>query len=100
MNLSHNIPRTALLAEMCGGQARRAAQYLIVRASGVTQPPRISAATRWDRAILPHGFVAARSCSAGYTTLTAPRPGTKSPTVAAVGYYEIGSYHSVGIWRL
>ena len=26
-----------------------------------------------------------------YTTLAAPRPGTKSPTVAAVGYYEIGS---------
>ncbi len=35
-----------------------------------------------DRAILTQGFVAARSCSDGYTPLAA---------VAAVGNYEIGS---------
>jgi len=58
--------------------------------------PKSVAATPWHRAILSHGLVAARSCSVGYTALAAPRLGPKSPTVAAVGNYEIGSNQFAG----
>jgi len=64
----------------------------MVRASGATLPAGISGATRWDRAIFSQDFVAPRSCRLGYTSLVAPRPEKKSPTVAAAINYEIGSY--------
>jgi len=45
----------------------------MVRASGATTPAGIPAATRRDRAILAHGFIASRSCSPRYPSLAARR---------------------------
>jgi len=77
---------------MSGGKARRAAQYSLYR----TPPAVISGATLWDllifsQDIFSREIVAPRSCKPGYTSLTAPHPEKKLPTVAATVKYEIGS---------
>jgi hypothetical protein len=70
------------------GTARRT--VLQVRASGVTPQAPISSATRRDRAISSSGFVAARSCSDGYTALAASRQKKEIAAVAAAMKRESG----------
>jgi len=64
---------------------------LNVRASGVTPQALISSATLRDRAISSSGFVAARSCSDGYTALAASRQKEEIATVATAMKRESGS---------
>ena len=64
---------------------------LPVRASGVTPQALISSATLRDRAISSSGFVAARSCSDGYTALAASRQKEEIAAVVAAMKRESGS---------
>jgi len=67
-----------------------AARVCIVTCSSPT-PALISSATLRDRAISSSGFVAARSCSDGYTALAASRQKEDIATVAAAMKRESGS---------
>jgi hypothetical protein len=81
--------RVAARNQRLQGTARRT--VLQVRASGVTPQALISSATLRDRAISSSGFVAARSCSDGYTALAASRQKEEIATGAAAMKRESGS---------
>lgn len=75
----HNPPQTASRSVMRACKARCAAQYTMYGQAAQHGRGAFRTQLPGDRAILAPGFVAARSCSIGYTTLTASRHEPKSP---------------------